>query len=213
MPEAMEEHAAPEDMAPNTPLKQLIIAETMAVMKAKPTKNQLARLGIQKHQLWCMNNHGHISWAEGGGEAELGYNETEMADYFKRGNVWEPDCARAVNWCMRHVDGIKAPKGSWLLNSTGLTNALPHLSHAYDMSIGDIVTFGYDGDQHAASVYKKTADPNNPVLYTHGYKYSPNDYSLLTEIQAHTGPVYYLSILPCLPNPKAAEEPLHWFER
>ncbi len=60
-------------------------------------------------------------------------------------------------------------------NSTTMTAHLHHLDHPSDLEVGDYVTFGPDGNDHAATVMEKGADP---LLWSDGHQGAPNSYHL-----------------------------------
>jgi hypothetical protein len=60
-------------------------------------------------------------------------------------------------------------------NSQTIWSHLQHADHAHDLEVGDIVTFGRNGDKHAAMVLEPGRDP---LLWSHGHQGAPNSYRL-----------------------------------
>ncbi len=60
-------------------------------------------------------------------------------------------------------------------NSQTLWAACQHLDHASELKVGDFVTFGHNGDEHAAMVREAGADP---LLWSDGHQGAPNFYRL-----------------------------------
>ncbi len=60
-------------------------------------------------------------------------------------------------------------------NSQTLWSRCQHLDHPADLLVGDFVTFGRDGDEHAAMVRERGPDP---LLWSDGHQGAPNYYRL-----------------------------------
>lgn len=60
-------------------------------------------------------------------------------------------------------------------NSQTLWMNCQHLDHPSELLVGDFVTFGYDGSEHAACVLEAG---NDPLLWSFGHPGSPNTYRL-----------------------------------
>lgn len=60
-------------------------------------------------------------------------------------------------------------------NSQTMTLHLEHVDHPADLEVGDYVTFGPDGADHAAAVLEKGVDP---LLWSFGHQGAPNTYRL-----------------------------------
>lgn len=58
----------------------------------------------------------------------------------------------------------------------------PHLAHATDLKVGDFVTFGFDGEEHAAKVYAPGSDP---MLWSFGHQGAPQFYRLSRDHRPH----------------------------
>lgn len=96
---------------------------------------------------------------------------------------WRPgqwvtgDCSKGVQYLCRWA-GTHDPMGrnyDPYGNSQTLWSNLQSLDQPNDLLPGDIVTFGYNGDDHAAMVLEPSADP---VLWSFGHQGAPNTYRL-----------------------------------
>lgn len=97
--------------------------------------------------------------------------------------TWKPgqrvvgDCSKGVQYLCRwaHLpDPMKMAYGPWG-NSETLCVALQHLDGASDLLVGDFVTFGVRGSEHAAMVLERGVDP---LLWSFGHQGTPNTYRL-----------------------------------
>lgn len=90
--------------------------------------------------------------------------------------VWG-DCSKGVQF-LCHWAGGPDPMGEgfgpWG-NSQTLWLQLQHLASAVELQLGDVVTFGQDGDQHAAMVLEPGDDP---LLWSFGREGAPDTYRL-----------------------------------
>jgi hypothetical protein len=96
---------------------------------------------------------------------------------WKAGQHVRADCSKGVQFLARWAgapDPMKNDFSDWG-NSTTLTVVLPHLSSPGELRVGDVVTFGPDGNDHAAMVLEAGADP---LLWSHGHPGAPNAYRL-----------------------------------
>lgn len=96
---------------------------------------------------------------------------------------WRPgqhvtaDCSHGVKLLCRWagapdpMDGNFSPYG----NSSTLCLKLPHLARRSDLKVGDVVTFGAYGSQHAAMVLEPGSDP---LVWSFGHQGAPNTYRL-----------------------------------
>jgi len=90
------------------------------------------------------------------------------------------DCSKGVQYLARWADGPDpmgegfGPAG----NSSTLWLRLPHLASARELELGDIVTFGHDGDEHAAMVLEPGDDP---LVWSFGHQGAPNRYRLSSD--------------------------------
>jgi hypothetical protein len=67
-------------------------------------------------------------------------------------------------------------------NSQTIWMHCQHLAHPSDLKVGDFVTFGYDGSEHAAKVYETG---NDPLLWSFGHQGAPNFYRLSWDRRPH----------------------------
>lgn len=94
--------------------------------------------------------------------------------------VWG-DCSKGVQFLCWWADLPADPMhGGWGAygNSQTLWLHLQHLDHANQLHIGDIVTFGTDGEEHAAMVLESGSDP---LVWSFGHQGAPNSYRLSTD--------------------------------
>lgn len=95
------------------------------------------------------------------------------------------DCSKGVQFNCWWVPGCVDPMGNdfgTAGNSYTLWLNLQHLDSPADLLVGDIVTFGPDGDEHAAMVLEAGADP---LMWSFGHQGAPNTYRLSTDTRAH----------------------------
>lgn len=103
---------------------------------------------------------------------------------WKPGQHVEGDCSKGVQFLSRWV-GLPDPMGEGYGpygNSQTLWSRLQHLDNASELLVGDVVTFGPDGADHAARVLEPGADP---LLWSFGHQGAPNTYRLSTDHRAH----------------------------
>jgi hypothetical protein len=96
---------------------------------------------------------------------------------WKPGQAVRGDCSKGVQYLCRWGGGPD-PMGSGFGdygNSTTLCAHLAHLASPSDLELADVVTFGNDGDEHAALVVETGADP---LLWSFGHQGAPNVYQL-----------------------------------
>jgi hypothetical protein len=96
---------------------------------------------------------------------------------WKAGQAITADCSKAVQM-LAHWAGGPDPMGNGFGpygNSQTLWLKLQHLASPDMLLIGDIVTFGPDGSDHAAFVQKRGVDP---LLWSDGHQGAPNNYLL-----------------------------------
>jgi hypothetical protein len=117
---------------------------------------------------------------------------------------WKPgmkivaDCSKALQmlcWFAQGPDPMNNGFGPYG-NSQTIWSALQHLDAAGELLVGDIVTFGFDGNQHAAMVMTPGSDP---LLWSFGHQGAPNTYQLSLDGR----PAQYLR----LPVPKYVPTP------
>lgn len=88
------------------------------------------------------------------------------------------DCSKGVQFLSWWVPGCVDPMGNGFGtggNSYTLWLNLQHLDSPSDLLVGDVVTFGPDGDEHAAMVLEAGVDP---LLWSFGHQGAPNTYRL-----------------------------------
>lgn len=94
------------------------------------------------------------------------------------------DCSKAVQYLSKWAGTLDpmglsyGPDG----NSQTLWRNLQHLSSSTELLVGDIITFGYDGNEHAAMVMEVGADP---LLWSFGHQGAPNTYRLSQDTREH----------------------------
>lgn len=87
------------------------------------------------------------------------------------------DCSKGVQYlckwagCADPMGGGYGPYG----NSYTLWTHLQHLGSPSDLLVGDVITFGIDGNEHAAMVLQAGRDP---LLWSFGHQGAPNTYKL-----------------------------------
>lgn len=92
---------------------------------------------------------------------------------------WQPgqkvsgDCSKGVQFLCRWASAPDPMGNSFSLygNSQTIWLTLQHLPSAADLLVGDIVTFGHDGDEHAAMVLESGLDP---VMWGFGHQGAPD---------------------------------------
>lgn len=90
------------------------------------------------------------------------------------------DCSKGVQYLNRWA-GCADPMGENYGpygNSSTLWMHLQHLAHPSDLQVGDVVTFGVAGSEHAAMVLKAGADP---VVWSFGHQGAPDSYPLSSD--------------------------------
>lgn len=97
--------------------------------------------------------------------------------------AWRPgqrvigDCSKGCQYIAHWANGPD-PMGEGFGpygNSQTIWLRLQHLDFAAQLEVGDMVTFGIAGDDHAASVMEKGPDP---LLWSFGHQGAPNSYRL-----------------------------------
>jgi len=96
---------------------------------------------------------------------------------WRPGQAVRGDCSKGVVFLCRWA-GVPDPMGQGYGpygNSQTLWLKLQHLASAVELDVGDIVTFGQDGNDHAAMVLEPGTDP---LLWSFGHQGAPNSYRL-----------------------------------
>lgn len=102
---------------------------------------------------------------------------TTPARPWKAGMKVRGDCSKGVQWLCwwseapDPMDNGFAPYG----NSQTIWSHLQHLTSPAELEVGDIVTFGKWGSDHAAMVIEAGPDP---LLWSFGHEGAPNTYRL-----------------------------------
>lgn len=95
------------------------------------------------------------------------------------------DCSKGVQflckWAGAALDPMGMHYGDWG-NSETLCVHLQHLGSARDLLVGDIVTFGVRGSEHATMVMERG---DNPLLWSFGHQGAPNTYRLSQDGRVH----------------------------
>jgi hypothetical protein len=63
----------------------------------------------------------------------------------------------------------------WYGNSSTITAHLRHVGSASELDVGDLISFGRNGEQHVSMVLEPGSDP---LLWSFGHPGSPNTYRL-----------------------------------
>lgn len=104
---------------------------------------------------------------------------------------WHPDehvvgdCGKGVQFNCWWVPGCPDPMGMNFGpygNSQTICFHLPHLSSIAELQVGDPVTSGRDGNQHAAQVLEAGPDP---LMWSFGHRGAPNTYRLSWDRREH----------------------------
>lgn len=108
---------------------------------------------------------------------------------WKPGQKVRGDCSKGAQFINRWLD-LPDPMGmnyGPFGNSQTLCLKLQHLDAPEELLVGDAVTFGEDGEEHAARVLVASADP---LLWSFGHQGAPNSYPL----SADGRPAQYLRV-------------------
>jgi hypothetical protein len=95
------------------------------------------------------------------------------------------DCSKGVQFLCWWVPDCPDPMGngfSTVGNSTTIAMHLKHISDPAQLEIGDPVTFGENGNEHAAIVMERGRDP---LLWSDGHMGAPNSYRLSYDRRVH----------------------------
>jgi hypothetical protein len=95
------------------------------------------------------------------------------------------DCSKGVQricfWTVGAPDPMKNGWGAYG-NSSTICAVLAHLDHPSELLVGDPVTFGVNGDEHAAMTLEAGPDP---LLWSDGHQGAPNTYRLSWDRRDH----------------------------
>ncbi len=129
---------------------------------------------------------------------------------WKPGQKVRGDCSKGVQYLCRWTTGAPDPmQNGWgdYGNSQTLWSVLHPVDTPAEMEVGDIVTFGVNGNQHAAMVLETGTDP---LLWSFGHEGAPDTYRLSQDKRPHQ-----LRKLPVPDPPPSPQEKLRamtgWF--
>lgn len=95
------------------------------------------------------------------------------------------DCSKGVQflcyWAGLKDDPMGMGYGGFG-NSQSLWVHLRHVGSPSELEVGDIITFGYNGDEHATMVLEPG---NDPLLWSFGHQGAPNTYRLSQDGRQH----------------------------
>lgn len=102
---------------------------------------------------------------------------------WSKGKPVKGDCSKGVQYLCWWVPGIPDPmRQNWDAygNSSTLWLRLQHYGNKLELQVGDIVTFGFDGEEHAAMVLEAASQANgyDPLVWSFGHPGAPNTYRL-----------------------------------
>lgn len=103
------------------------------------------------------------------------------------------DCSKGVQYLCWWTPGVPDPmRQDWngYGNSQTLWLRLQHYGDKLELKVGDVVTFGVDGQEHAAMVIEAPSAANgyDPLVWSFGHEGAPNTYRLSQD----TRPQQYL---------------------
>lgn len=100
------------------------------------------------------------------------------------GHFIQGDCSKGCQYLAFWAHGPDPMGNNFgsIGNSTTMCSHLQHLDHPSQLEIGDYVTFGAAGNEHAACVYEKG---NDPLLWSFGHQGAPNTYRLSQDRRPH----------------------------
>jgi hypothetical protein len=107
-----------------------------------------------------------------------------VPESWRAGQHVRGDCSKGVQYLCRWAGAPDPMKQNYDSsgNSQTLWLRLQHLDRPSDLLVGDIVTFGFDGSEHAAMVFEAGSDP---VMWSFGHQGAPNSYRLSADRRAH----------------------------
>lgn len=97
--------------------------------------------------------------------------------FWKKGMRVIGDCSKGCQYLSRWAGGPDPMLNNYGVygNSTTMCHNLHHLELASQLKVGDFVTFGPGGNEHAACVLEAG---NDPLLWSFGHQGAPNTYRL-----------------------------------
>lgn len=110
---------------------------------------------------------------------------TGSRGHYPAGEHVDSDCSKSVQRICFWTPGAPDPmKNGWGAygNSSTICSVLAHLDLPSELLVGDPVTFGVNGDEHAAMCLESGADP---LLWSDGHQGAPNTYRLSWDTREH----------------------------
>jgi hypothetical protein len=111
--------------------------------------------------------------------------EAMPARPYVKGMKVRADCSKGVQylcWWQRCPNDPMGMHWGPYGNSSTLALHCHHLDHAAELKVGDFVTFGYLGSDHATMVLEAGHDP---LLWSNGHMGAPNTYRLSYDRRVH----------------------------
>lgn len=104
--------------------------------------------------------------------------------YWNEGHPVTGDCSKGVQWLCYWAKAPDPMANGWSSwgNSQTICFALHHLGSASVLLVGDVITFGRDGSEHAAMVLEAGSDP---LVWSFGHQGAPNSYRLSVDHREH----------------------------
>jgi hypothetical protein len=119
-----------------------------------------------------------------------------------KGQHVKGDCSKGVQYLCRWANAPDPMQNNWSPygNSSTIWLALHHALAASVLQVGDIVTFGNNGNDHAAMVLEAGSDP---LLWSFGHQGAPDSYRLSADTRPHQ-----LCVLPIVAPPPTMQDKL-----
>lgn len=122
--------------------------------------------------------------------------------------TWKPgqhvtgDCSKGVQYICHWAGAPDPMRNGWSVygNSQTIWLTLEHVLRASDLEVGDPVTLGLDGREHAALVMEAGSDP---LLWSFGHQGAPNSYRLSVDKRIRA-----FCKLPLVPPPPTPQQTL-----
>lgn len=107
-----------------------------------------------------------------------------VPDSWKAGQTVVGDCSKGVQFLCRWANGPDPMNNGFATygNSQTLWLHLQHLDSAEELKVGDIVTYGHNGDEHAAMVQEAGVDP---LMWGFGHQGAPDSKRLSLDRREH----------------------------
>ncbi len=129
--------------------------------------------------------------------------------------AWKPgqkvrgDCSKGCQYIAKWSNAPDPMQNGWsdYGNSQTIWSVLHPVATPAELEVGDLVTFGYNGNKHAAMVLEAGTDP---LLWSFGHQGAPDTYRLSQDLRPHQ-----LRKLPVKPPPPTPQDKLRamtgWF--